>query len=351
MNGKPDPVTPPPVSSYQAYLPALLQGDEFVGRFLLAFEQILTGIGSKSSAALPQIIPSEQDRKDRSPKSQALDCPGLEQVIDHIHTYLSPTTTPKDFLPWLASWVALSLRDDWKPETKQQFISKIVPLYRLRGTKTGLKTMLELYLNSVGLPDQVNVFEFPNHPHYFQVRLVLPIPDPNQYWQQIRIAKAIIDQEKPAHTYYGLQIHVPTMRLTGQFFPVLLPRPSLITAQITGSDIDMKQLRLSIKSKLGREPVAVAGSDRRVTHTVSPTEFEQDRNWYVVIDYFGKKEMKVELQISIISEGVNPINDTYTLSLQPALQIITPPEPPNQINIPSNGNTVLGTVASTVSER
>jgi phage tail-like protein len=48
-------------------------------------------------------------------------------------------------LPWLASWVGVSQRDDWDETFKRWLISKIVPLYRNRVTKAGIKELLELY--------------------------------------------------------------------------------------------------------------------------------------------------------------------------------------------------------------
>jgi phage tail-like protein len=133
----------------------------------------------------------------------------LEQYVDHIHTYFDPNPDEKplrdanrDFLPWLAGWVALSLRDDWDEATKREFIAGMVPLYRQRGTRAGLKKILELYLKSLNFPKNVKVFEFEERPYYFQVQLDLGIMSPARYWRQVRIAKDIIDREKPAHTYY-----------------------------------------------------------------------------------------------------------------------------------------------------
>lgn len=48
-------------------------------------------------------------------------------------------------MPWLASWVGVSQRDDWDETFKRWLISKIVPLYRNRVTKAGIKELLELY--------------------------------------------------------------------------------------------------------------------------------------------------------------------------------------------------------------
>lgn len=192
-------------SSYLNYLPTLFHEDAFLGQFLLAFEQILSG-GVLS------------DREQ----------PGLEDYIDQSHTYFRPyvppeeansadsQVTPDEFLPWLASWVALSLRDDWDERTKRGFISKIVPLYQKRGTKAGLKELLELYIN-VDKQEQdanVEIYEFETPVHYFQVTMSLQ--ERGDLRRKQAIARAILDQEKPAHTFYSLQILFPTMQIINE---------------------------------------------------------------------------------------------------------------------------------------
>jgi len=187
-----------PISSYQQYLPAILQEDAIIGGFLQAFEQILSGNISTNELAKDSTNPL-----------------GLEEIINGIHLYFNPRQTPEEFLPWLAGWVALSIRDDWKVEVKREFIQQIVKLYRLRGTKDGLTQVLQLYLTNSGFGDNVKIFDrFDNFPNYFQVQLTLNDRDPEKYWRQVKIAKAIIDQEKPAHTFYTLKILVPTMQIT-----------------------------------------------------------------------------------------------------------------------------------------
>lgn len=189
-------------STYQQYLPAILQEDDFIGQFLLAFEKILSGNYITSNQA--QII-----------RKNIQNPPGLEEIIDNIHLYFNPQETPEEFLPWLASWIALSLRDDWELELKRAFIQQIVGLYRLRGTKKGLKEILNIYLKNSGFEPKVKIFDqFTNFPNYFQVQLTLNDRNPDKYWRQAKIAQGIIDQEKPAHTFYSLKILVPTMQLT-----------------------------------------------------------------------------------------------------------------------------------------
>lgn len=173
----------PAASSYLGYLPAIFRQDPFAGRFLLAFEAVLSGLGGGN--------------------------PGLEATIGNLADYLDPMTTAAEFLPWLAGWVTLSLRADWDEATKRSFIQQIVPLYRLRGTRAGLERLLELYTGQQ--PEIYDAFTDPSY--FFQVRLKLTEADPALLQLKQQIARAIIDQEKPAHTFYALQVAVPTMRL------------------------------------------------------------------------------------------------------------------------------------------
>lgn len=202
-------------SSYLENLPAVFQQDAgedgvtFIGRFLLAFEMILSGLGDP-------------------------DLPGLEEKIDRVHTYFDPgpgkppsDRAPDEFLPWLASWVALTLREDWEPEQKRRLISRVVPLYRQRGTKAGLEELLRVY---TGLGVEIYEFNQPlqlgvsstvgvdtliggGPPYYFLVKMLLETPDPVALAQKRAAAIAIINLEKPAHTYYDLEIAVPTLQI------------------------------------------------------------------------------------------------------------------------------------------
>lgn len=174
-------------SSYLNYLPAVFQRDVdevevlFIGRLLRAFEGVLSGL--------------------RDPER-----PGLEEIVDRIHTYFDPgpgkndsDRAPAEFLEWLASWVALSLREDWDEEQKRRFIRQVVPLYRWRGTKRGLEQMLGIY---TGGKATITIMEDDSRPHYFLVRLSRT----EEGWAYNEsIAVAIIDQEKPAHTYYHIE--------------------------------------------------------------------------------------------------------------------------------------------------
>jgi len=194
------------MSRYLQHLPAVFQDDPFLGRFLLAFERVLSGRPEPDPASLPAVAP------------------GLEQVLDTIERYFDPATAPPDFLPWLAGWVATSLREDWDAATRRRFLANVVPLYQRRGTKRALQQLLEIYLNPSANPqlaasESVEILEtappgepgFP--PRYFQVRFSVMEHDPQLLARRAEIAAATIDREKPAHTYYGLRIRYPSLEL------------------------------------------------------------------------------------------------------------------------------------------
>ncbi|GAA3812758.1 hypothetical protein GCM10022226_36810 [Sphaerisporangium flaviroseum] len=200
-----NPAVAPPTSGYLDLLPAAMR-DDLLGAFLAAFEKVFTG---------------------------------LEDTIEGLPGYLDPQRTPEEFLPWLAGWVALSLRADWPVATKRDFINEVVPLYRERGTPAGLRKLLEIYVRPIngGRSGDVVVFDdFDEPAHYFQVRLTLNEVDPVRLRALQETARAIIDSEKPAHTFYALKILTPTMRLVSEEFmaknpgtkPLLLGRNTML---------------------------------------------------------------------------------------------------------------------------
>lgn len=203
-------------SRYLRYLPAIYQERpealSFVGLFLKAFEKILSGIDDKVEV-------------DGNPVK------GIEEILDNIHTYFDPFETPPDFLQWLAGWVALTLKvgEGWTEEKRRQLIAKIVPLYKKRGTKEGLEEYIKIY---VGEDIQVSINEFlepfqvgftstvgvntlvgEGRPYYFAVHMILPAPKRDILEKKRQALIEIINQEKPAHTYYGLTIEAPTMQI------------------------------------------------------------------------------------------------------------------------------------------
>ena len=91
---------------YIKYLPALYQEDELMGRFLMLFESFWEPIVGQ---------------------------------IDQMHVYLDPQLTQAELLPWLASWIGLTLDERWPEERRRNLLSSAVTLFRRRGTKRGLQ--------------------------------------------------------------------------------------------------------------------------------------------------------------------------------------------------------------------
>jgi len=187
------------MSRYIESLPAWLRADPVICAITIAFERILSG--------LPAPIEGVEEP----------DSPGVEAILERAHTYFRPgpgesdsERTPAHFLPWLARFVAAGLRDDWDEETKRRMIAQAIPLYRLRGTQEGLRKMIEIY---VGIGDTCTIYEFENIPHFFQVEITLPQRDPDILARTDRAVRALIAQEKPAHTFYGLRFYFPSLQI------------------------------------------------------------------------------------------------------------------------------------------
>ncbi|AFY47146.1 phage tail protein [Nostoc sp. PCC 7524] len=322
------------VSTYHQYLPAILQQDIFIGQFLLAFEKILSGLDESPSKE--QIITANNQNIPGLEEIQNI--PGLEEIIDNIHLYFNPQRTPKEFLPWLAGWVALSLRNDWQVEVKKAFIQKIVKLYRLRGTKQGLIEILKIYLQNSGFGENVEVFDhFEHFPHYFQVQLTLPDRDPDKYWRQAKIAKAIIDQEKPAQTFYTLKILVPTMQLTKRShvaYPFKLFAPpqnqrfaiEIIITPNNSNSVPMsqlaKQLAIQMQGNLklityGSPEISIKNKSFSVKYNLDYQHFQRNlTGFYATLSNCTDKVFQGNLAINL-EFYINDIKHTNTLLEQP----------------------------------
>ncbi len=200
------------------YLPAIYRDDPFVGQFLLAFEKLL--LGCDDDVQLPPL------------EEITFPTDGLEVTIANIATYFDPLQAPDDFIPWLASWTALSLRADLDPLVQRQFIANIMRYYRFRGTKENLQELLRLFIQGKPTIEETSNKEFQigqhstigkdtflrgGAAHFFTVTIVLPEElqgQPQLLARKLAIASSIIELEKPAHTRYTLvPIFPDTMRV------------------------------------------------------------------------------------------------------------------------------------------
>lgn len=201
--------------SYLQYLPDTYQQDieeaAFIGRFLKIFERLLSGIDDEESI--------NDNRVE-----------GIAQILDRVHEFFDPMRTPSEFLKWLAGWMALILREDWEEIKKRRLIKRITSLYRIRGTKRALEEYLKIYvagdvkITEVLAPFQIGVTSTVEKdtyldggaPHFFLVTVILPEPDLQLKLRREKTVRAIIDLEKPAHTFYQLKTIVPTLQI-GRF--------------------------------------------------------------------------------------------------------------------------------------
>jgi phage tail-like protein len=191
-------MTTPTSSRLFDYLPAIYREGEggALDALLGAFESVL--LGSADAAA---------------------DGSGLEQIIAGLASHFDPQLAPEPFLPWLAGWVAFAVGSDLDPDQKRYLLGRIVSYYPYRGTPKGLQSLLELFTFNIGRavvmdwePDaQLGVhstlgkdFYLEGGPPYsFTVTLYLR-GTPVERARQTKVASALIEAEKPAHTVYQL---------------------------------------------------------------------------------------------------------------------------------------------------
>jgi phage tail-like protein len=110
-----------PRISYLDYLPAIYREDTgsaaFLDPFLAIFEGTFTGV---------------------------------DIAIDRMSRLFDPLATPPEFLPWLATWLAVSRDEEWPEEKLRGFIRNAALFYRKRGTREGLEEMLRFFLEGTG---------------------------------------------------------------------------------------------------------------------------------------------------------------------------------------------------------
>jgi phage tail-like protein len=227
-------------SSYLQYLPELFRAPQepgtapFLGRFLKIFEALLSG------------------RDDAKPMQDGRKITGLEEILDRYRDALDPILAPaelsadrkrfnSDFLTYLASWLALTLDQNWSLAKRRQWVQRIVPLYQRRGTRAALDEYLTMFVGSQARVDEPHGFVLGKvknlkqtstlgvdtflgaPPYYFRVCINYGFPEDVaqragigaepfdiNVWRVIRRStQAIVDLEKPAHTYYDLDARAP----------------------------------------------------------------------------------------------------------------------------------------------
>ncbi|PYR87589.1 MAG: hypothetical protein DMF84_31290 [Acidobacteria bacterium] len=210
-------------STYLRHLPESLQDTPagvsapFLGDYLKIVEALLA------------------DRDDARPATTVV---GVEAEAARFVEFVDPARVPVEnpavaplrspFLVYLASWVALVLDQNWDLERQRRWLQRIVALYKRRGTKAGLTEYLHMFVSTnawleepegefiVGGPgNEVGVSTYLGGapPYFFRVMLNYGFPpspfDITEWVAQLGGTRAIVDLEKPAHTYYTPDARTP----------------------------------------------------------------------------------------------------------------------------------------------
>jgi len=78
---------------------------------------------------------------------------GIEAEIEGITGYMDPEGVPNEYLSWLGSWLAVEFDERWPAAAKREFLARAPTLFKLRGTREGLRRTMRLYLDHVETPD------------------------------------------------------------------------------------------------------------------------------------------------------------------------------------------------------
>jgi phage tail-like protein len=217
------PADPSPTSKrsflLQNYLPAVFKEDEgrytrnweiekkpvydppFLNDYLLPYEEIL--------------LKGDED----------LDA--IADRIDRIPELLDPKSTEERLLPWLGKFAAFAVRRDVPVERTREALRRLIFLYRIRGTKEYLETLLTLFIDARvtvvdGQPDfQINRYSTIGvnaciggaSPWYFRVYLRFSAVSAGHAEFQAKLARELVDLAKPAHTAYTLEVVLPRMQI------------------------------------------------------------------------------------------------------------------------------------------
>jgi phage tail-like protein len=213
-------------SEYLRYLPEVLRsadgGTGFLNEYLKIFEALLSG-----RRDTPPAVPRRSFEDSIESVPNLLD-PGLTPVD------AAPTTAAKsEFLDYLGRWVALTFDQNWGLDKRREWLRRVVPLYKKRGTRAGLSEYLAMFVGNQVRVEEPRGFILHNKAssmlgvnsliggpaYYFRVRVEYGFPpDPFDIaeWGNLRAGtRAIVDLEKPAHTYYSLRGSTPGIILGG----------------------------------------------------------------------------------------------------------------------------------------
>ena len=152
-------------------LPGLYHDDDFIQRFISAFD----------TALAPAVA-----------------------ALDNLPAYLDPAVAPADFVEWLAGWVGVSLDENWPLERRRELVARAAPLYRRRGTAGALAEQVALYAGVVPEVVETGGVAWSAEPGAAlpgsaEARLTVRVVVPDPSAVDVRRLEAIVAEAKPAH--------------------------------------------------------------------------------------------------------------------------------------------------------
>jgi phage tail-like protein len=103
---------------------------------------------------LPALYQTEADSRDFLLRFLALTetlFQDLENEIEGLPRLFDPYATPREFLPWLATWLAVELDEKWNEQQQRRLIATAFERYSRRGTVAGLRESLRLLTGVSGI--------------------------------------------------------------------------------------------------------------------------------------------------------------------------------------------------------
>lgn len=174
---------------------------------------------------LPQIYQQPEDERTSFLKNFLYIVQTLQDRVsmrlDTVHELFDPRSTEPEFLPWLASWLAITLSPEWDDLERRKMLRAATELFPHRGTARAIERFVEIYTGAdvevvenewpyagfrIGVGSTVGadtvILPPMNLAHCFVVRIARP-PDEVSDEEIIKIHQ-IIGAQKPAHTSYFL---------------------------------------------------------------------------------------------------------------------------------------------------
>ncbi len=211
----------------------------------------------------------------------------LEEKIEHSHLLLDARTARDVDLDWLGRWFALVLDPAWAVDRRRFLIEHVDAFYRRRGTPAGLIGMLRVLFDpQITATDVFRIRRVPatysrirlvesfltrgpglDHVRQAAHRFVLQVPRCFEAGQA-DLANRIVEQSKPAHTAFTLELYdstfvVDSARLgldtelgdSRQFTPIVLDRTPVAAGYLSATwPFDITDRLVSDRDRLPEGP-------------------------------------------------------------------------------------------------